>query len=113
LVTDRSQTGRTVVTVVVLLLAGLGSEVVAAIEAVAVIEAAVIVGARFTTTMMFASALTARLAAVQVMVPVAPTAGVVQVQPAGAEYDAKVVLVGTASVKVKLEADPGPLLVTV
>lgn len=94
-------------------MAEFGSEVVAAMEAAAVIEATVMVGATLTTTMMFAEAFTARLVAVQVMVPVAPTAGVVQLQPAGAEIDAKVAFAGTASVKVKLEAAPGPLSVTV
>ena len=97
----------------VLLLLGFGSLVVAEIEAVAVIEATVIVGARLTATMMFAESLTARLAAVQVIVPVAPTAGVVQVQPAGEDMEAKVVFVGTASVNVRLDAVPGPLFVMV
>jgi hypothetical protein len=97
----------------VLLLAGLGSLVVAETEAFAVIEATVMVDATFTTTIMFADALEARLALMQVIVPVAPTAGVVHVHPAGDEIDAKVVFVGTASVKVRFDAVAGPLLVTV
>jgi hypothetical protein len=96
----------------VLLFAVLGSLVVEDTEEFAVIEAAVIVAATFTTTSMFAEEPEAMLAETQLIVPVAPTAGVVQVHPAGGEIDAKVVLVGTASVKVKLEAVPGPLLET-
>jgi hypothetical protein len=112
-VTAKSQTGSTVVVVVVLLLEELGSLVVAAIEAFAVIEATVMVDATFTTTIMFADAPEAMLGLTQVMVPVAPTAGVVQVHPAGAEIDAKVLFVGTASVNVRFEAVAGPLFVTV
>jgi hypothetical protein len=48
------------------------------------------------------------LVAVQVMVPVPPTAGVLQVT--GALSDTKVELAGTGSVKVTLVAMAGPLL---
>jgi acyl-CoA hydrolase len=99
--------------VVVLLLAEFGSLVVAAMDEFAVIEATVMVDARFTTTTIFADAAVARLAVTQLIVPVAPTAGVVHVQFAGIAMEAKVVFVGTASVKVRLEAVAGPLLVTV
>jgi hypothetical protein len=111
-VTDKSQTGSTGVVVVVLLLAVLGSLVVADTEEFAVIEAVVTVAATFTTTSMFAAEPEAMLDAVQLIVPVAPTAGVVQVQPAGEEIDANVVFVGTTSVNVKLDAVAGPLLET-
>ena len=57
---------------------------------------------------------TARLAMVQVMVPVPPTAGFVpQVQPAGTVIDWKVVFGGVTCVKLTAVAAAGPLLVTV
>src|SRR5271165_2651882 len=112
-VTARSQTAMTGVVRVVLLLAELGSPVVAETEEVAVIEVAVTLGARFTTTMMLAEALAAKVGSLHVMLPVPPTAGDVQVQPAGAETETNVVLVGTACRKLTAEADAGPLFVTV
>jgi|ERR1700677_19835 hypothetical protein len=112
-VTARSQIVVTGVAVVVLLLAELGSAVEEETVEVAVIVVAAIEDATFTTTIMLADAPEARLASVQVTVPVAPTAGVVQVQPAGAEIDAKVVLVGTTSVKTAFVELAGPLFVTV
>ena len=56
--------------------------------------------------MISADAPDARLAIVQFTVPVAPTAGAVQDQPAGAETEAKVVLPGIASVKLTEDAAP-------
>jgi hypothetical protein len=112
-VTARSQIVVTGVAVVVLLLAELGSEVEEETVEVAVMVVAAIEDATFTTTIILAEAPEARLASVQVTVPVAPTAGVVQIQPAGAEMDAKVVLVGTTSVKVAFVELAGPLFVTV
>ena len=53
------------------------------------------------------------LGAVQVMVPVAPTAGVVQVVPGGAEIDWNVVLAGVVSVRVGLVAVALPVFVAV
>jgi hypothetical protein len=97
----------------VLLLEEFGSVVEDVMVEVALIEAAVIVGARFTTIKILADDPEARLDAVQLMLPVAPTVGVVQAHPAGIEIDAKVVFVGTASVKLRFEAVAGPLLVTV
>jgi hypothetical protein len=47
----------------------------------------------------------------QETVPVPPTAGVVQVQPLGVETERKVVLAGTASVRVTPIAVAGPLFV--
>lgn len=56
----------------------------------------------------------ASVATLQVIVPVPPTAGVVQVQPAGEVSDWKVVLVGMALVRVTPVADVAAvLLVTV
>jgi len=101
------------VTTLVLLFAELGSVVVAVTDELAVIVAAVMVAATFTTTMMFADALAARVVSVQFTVPVAPTAGAVQTHPTGAETEANVVFVGTTSVKLAPDAEAGPLLVTV
>lgn len=112
-VTARSQAALTVVVTLVLLFAEFGSDVVAETEEAAVIEAAVTFEGTFNTTRMSADELAATLGFVHVIVPVAPTAGVVQVHPAGAEIDAKVVLVGVASVNVAPVAAAGPLLVTV
>ena len=95
-------------TVVVLLLK-LGSLVVGSweTEELAVIDETATVDATLTTTMMAADAPEATLGLVQFTLPVAPTAGVVH------DQQAKVVFVGTASVKLALAAVPGPLLVTV
>lgn len=88
-VTAKSQKVATGVVTVVLLFAVLGSVVVDedTVE-VALMLVAVTLDARFTTTMMFEDAPDARLGFVQVTLPVAPTAGVVQVQPAGTEIEA-------------------------
>lgn len=96
LVTVRSQATFTGVTTLVLLFDDCGSEVVAETEDAAVIELAVTVAGTLTTTIMFADAPDARLGFVQVIVPVAPIAGVVHVHPAGAEIDWNVVFVGVA-----------------
>ena len=109
LVTIRSQEVWTFVTTVVLLLADVGSVVTEEeTEEFAVIVATATVGARFTTTMMFADAPAATLGLVQVTEAVT-----VHVQPAGAETDTKVVLAGIASVKLTVDAAAGPLFVTV
>jgi hypothetical protein len=108
-VTVRSQAIRTFVTTVVLLLLELGSVVPEEeTEEFAVIVAAATVGARFTTTMMFADAPVATLGLVQVTEAVT-----LHVQPAGADTDTKVVLAGIASVKLTVDAAAGPLFVTV
>jgi len=49
---------------------------------------------------------------VHTTLPVAPTAGVAQVQPAGAAIERNVVFAGTASTNAALSAALGPLLVT-
>ena len=59
----------------------------------------------------FAVALTAKVLAVQLMVPAAPTAGVVQIQPV-AVIAWKLVLGGVGCEKVSVVAAAGPLLVT-
>ena len=87
LVTVRSQATITVVVTLVLLFEINGSDVVADTDEAAVTELAATVEGTFKITMMFAVAPAARLGLVQVTVPVEPTAGVVQVQPAGAETD--------------------------
>src|SRR5580704_4026348 len=114
IVTEKTQaTLRGVDTVMLVLLPELGSLVVVVTLEVAVIglDAAVTVAGTFTTMMMSDSAATARLAAEQVTVPVAPTAGAVQVHPAGGETDSNVVFAGVASVKLRPVAVAGPLLV--
>ena len=107
-VTARSQSVVIGVVMVVLLLAELGSPVVAVTDEVAVIVPAATVEATFTTIMMLADAPDARVGSVQVTEVV-----VVHVQPAGAETETNVVLVGIASVKLTAVAAAGPLLVTV
>jgi prephenate dehydrogenase len=97
----------------VLLLAEVGSIVVAVTEELAVIVPAATAGATLTTTIMSAEVPAASDGSVQFTVPVPPTAGVVQVQPAGARTDWNVVLVGVASVKLAPAAAAGPLFVTV
>src|ERR1700722_1395607 len=111
-VTARSQaTLSGVDAVMFVLLPEIGSLVVVVTLADSAIglEAAVTLAGTFTTTMMSASDATARFAAVQLMLPVLPTAGAVQVQPAGANTDWNVVLVGVDSIKLSPVAVAGPL----
>jgi hypothetical protein len=75
------------VVTVVLLLARLGSDVVADTVEFAVIVAATTLAGTFTVTTMLSAAPTAKVGLVQVTFPVPPTAGVVHVQPAGARTD--------------------------
>src|SRR5438270_10195186 len=112
-VTFRSQATMTFVVTVVVLFEGSGSEVVAETDDDAVIELATTVGATPRTTMMSVEVPEATVGLVQVIVPVPPTAGVVQVHPAGCEIDWKVVFAGVASVNVAPDAAAGPLFVTV
>ena len=108
LVTARSQSWLMSVRTLVLLLAELGSLVVAETDEFVVMVAAVTDDATFKTTMIAADAPGARLGSVHVTEVV-----VVQVQPAGAETETNVVLAGIAWVNVTPEAATGPLLVTV
>jgi hypothetical protein len=111
LVTVRSQATVTGVATVVLLFAAVGSLlVVVTVEFAVMVPAATVVGT-FTTTMMSAAVVAARFGVVQFTFPLAPTAGWVQVQPAGADTDSNVVLTGVASVKLKPVAAAGPLFV--
>src|SRR6478672_9770039 len=87
-VTVRSQLALTPVCTVVLLLLRFGSDVVAVTDELAVMFPPAVLAGTFTTTTMSAEVPEARLAeSVQLIVPVEPTAGVVQVQPAGASTD--------------------------
>jgi long-subunit acyl-CoA synthetase (AMP-forming) len=65
-----------------------------------------------TVSVNVALAAFASVAMVQVIVPVPPTAGVVQLQPPGDESDVNVVFAGSVSVSETLCATFGPLLVT-
>jgi len=113
-VTERSQITLTLVVTVVLLFALFGSELVAETVDVAVIVPMATVEGTFTTTTMSDEDPEPRLElSVQLTVPVAPTAGVVQVQPTGASTDWKVVFVGIGSVNPTPVAAAGPLFVTV
>src|SRR5580658_354606 len=66
----------------------------------------------FTTIEKLAVVLPAMLNVVHTTLPVPPLPGVVQVQPAGAVMETRVVLAGMASTKVTLSAALGPLSVT-
>jgi hypothetical protein len=113
-VTARSQLFCAYTCVVVVLFARFGSEVVAATEDVAVTSPAAAAADTSTTTTIFAEVPDARFAeSVQLIVPVPPTAGVVQLHPAGARTESNVVFVGVASVKLTPVAAAGPLLVIV
>src|SRR5208282_268422 len=105
LVTVRSQT---VLTLVVTDALAVLTEFVADTEEGAVIEATVTLAGTFNTTTIFAVSPTAKLGSVQVTFPVPPTAGVVQVHPAGASTDWYVVFAGVASVKLAAVAAAGP-----
>jgi hypothetical protein len=96
-VTARSHTTFTPVVTVVVLLALLGSEVLAETEDVAVIVPIATLDGTLNTTTMSAEVPNARAElSVQLIVPVAPTAGVVQVQPLGGSTDRNVVFAGVA-----------------
>src|SRR6266436_1959637 len=85
LVTSKSTAALTSVLTVVELLAALGSLVAEDADEFAVMVVPSAVAAfTFTVTLMFAAEPAVRLGFVHVTVPVAPTAGVMQVQPAGA-----------------------------
>src|SRR5450432_2764579 len=99
LVTARSHLSCTSVVTTVLLLLNVGSLVAEDTDEFAVIVPAATLGATLTKMMMSAEAPAARLGFVQVTDVV-----VVQVQPAGAETETKVVLAGIASVKLTVEA---------
>src|SRR5579864_4814410 len=114
LVTARSQRLPTPVTIVVLLLLAFGSDVVAVTEEFAVSGPPAILAGTLTTMTISAALPEARPEeSVQTTFPLDPTAGVVQVQPAGARTDSNVVGPGVASVKLTPFATAGPLFVMV
>src|SRR5579863_1129200 len=114
LVTARSQRSPTPVTTVVLLLLKFGSEVVAVTEEFAVTALPGVFAGTLTTMTISADVPEPRLAvSLHTTFPVAPTAGVVQVHPAGASTDSKVVGPGVASVRLTPVAGAGPLFVMV
>ena len=104
----------TITAAVALLLVRFGTMLVAVAIAVSAMFVPDVVPA-FTcsTKVKFAGVLRARLLlSVQVIVPAASTAGVVQVQPAGAVMDWKLVFGGVVCVKVAPVATAGPMFVT-
>jgi hypothetical protein len=107
-VTDKSQTARTGVLMLVLLLLEFGSVDVVETDAFAVMEVAVDEAGTLTMTRISADVPEAMLESVQTMEPV-----VVQDHPAGGDTETKVAPVGIGSVKVTPVAVAGPLLVTV
>src|SRR5689334_7161173 len=114
--TDRSADGgvATVVVVVAESLPGVGSAVAVATVAESVITVPPGVAASTLTTRVNTSlAAAATLERQQVTEPVAPTAGVVQDQPAAETSDTKVVFAGIASLSVAVAAASGPELPTV
>ncbi len=103
----------TVVSAVALSLPGAGSAVVEVTVAVLLSTVPLATPAPTWTVTVKTALPTAKVAAEQETVPLAPTAGVVQLHPAGAETDWKVVPAGSGSSITALEASSGPLLLTV
>ena len=104
----------TVVVAVAVLLVAVGSEVPELLT-VAVLEMVVppdVAGVTWTTMVKLAGAPLARDDVVQLTVPVVPTGGVVQDQPAGGATDWKVVCDGSGSLMVTATAALGPALPT-
>jgi hypothetical protein len=109
-----SASARTVVVAVAVLFRRFGSDVVEV--TVAVLETMVLSGVAeltWTTRVNMAVVPLASEPVVHVTVPVDPTAGVVHVQPVGAEIDWNVVSAGRTSVIATLAAAFGPALLTV
>ena len=112
LVIDRSA-ARTSVFAVAALLAVLGSKVTELTVAVLVsVLPSGVLALTCATIVKLAVAPLAVGPVVQFTVPAEPTAGVVQVQPAGVMIDWNVVTGGSGSVTVTLAAVEGPLLLT-
>lgn len=111
--TDRVEAVVVVSVAVPLLLVDEGSGVV--LDTVAVVLIVVpdgVVGFTFETTTMEAVCPAASASALQVMVPDAPTAGIVQENPEGVWIETNVAFEGTVVVKESDEASDGPLLVS-
>jgi hypothetical protein len=88
-------------------------ELTVAAGAVIIVPTATVPGTVTTNVNVAVEVLVKVEPSVQETVPVAPTAGVVQVQPVAAVPEAKVELVGMVVVQVGAAAVDGPLLVTV
>jgi hypothetical protein len=112
LVSRRSAAVATVVVAVAELLPGVGSVVADAAVAVLVISVPAAVFDATRTASVNCALPAARLGFEHDTVPLAPTAGVVHVQPAGALSETNVVPAGTASVIVADAALDGPEFVT-
>jgi hypothetical protein len=97
---------------VALLLAEFGSATAEETLAVSLIAVPDAVPAGTLSTSVKVDDPTAKLALVQVIVPVPPTAGVVQDHPVGCVIDWKVVFGGVVSVITAVVATLGPLFVT-
>ena len=67
----------------------------------------------FTTSVNVGALPFVTVASVAVIVPVAPTSGVVTLHPAGAVNDTNVVFAGTTSLRLTVVASLGPLFVAV
>jgi hypothetical protein len=105
---------KTVTLLVAVLFAAVGSKVVEAADALPEITVPAATPA-FTVTSSVNEAVPALANAepsVHVMVPVAPAAGAVHVQPAGGVTEANVVFVGVTCVQAGAAAADAPLLVT-
>jgi len=113
LVTDRSADVLTVVIAVAVLLAGFGSKVAEATVAVFAITVPVTTLALTLTTSVNIELPTANDGLVQLTVPVPPTAGAVQVHPAGVASETNVVPAGRVSARVADTATLGPAFVAV
>ena len=112
-VTDRSaEPAPTVVAAVALLLPGVGSLVADETVAVLLIKVPAATPASTCTTKVNAALPIASEATEHETVPAAPTAGVVQIQPAGDASDTKVVPAGRVSARVTDAALLGPMLLT-
>ena len=113
-VTERSADWpTTVVVAVALLFAGVGSVVDALTVAVLEMTVPFAVAAFTATTSVNVELPGLKLAIVQEIAPVAPTAGVVQLQPPGDDNATNVVFAGTESESVTLPALLGPPFVSV
>ena len=97
---------------VAVLLAELGSEIAELTVAVLLTAVpAAVPAVTFKATLKLAEP-AAKLGSVQLMVPVAPTAGVVHDHPAGGVTDTNVVFAGVVSVRLAVVAVLGPAFVT-
>src|SRR5947199_396373 len=110
--TERSACPATVVVAVAVLLPLVGSGVVEEIVVLALIVP-VAAGSTSTTAVKLAEPPAANVARVTVTVPVAPTAGVVALHPAGVVTETNVVPAGVASVTDTVCASDGPALLAV